>query len=145
MKRLFIVIAIVATATFAACNSQKNNTEMLTGHEWLLDEVVFDGDEFTETPPAGVTIMFADTTNRVSGNGGCNGYFGTYTVTGDDKIKIGPLASTLMACPNMEFEGKYFKWLEAVDKFEAEENSLRLKATSEKATLVYKPVLKAVQ
>ena len=144
MKRLFIATAIVATM-LTACNSKKNNVEMLTAHEWLLDEVVFEGNDFTETPPAGVTIMFADSTDRVSGNGGCNGYFGTYTLGDDHKISMGPLASTLMACPNLEFEGKYFKWLEAVDKFEAEENSLRLKVTADGTTLVYKPVLKAVQ
>lgn len=118
---------------------------MLSANEWVLDEIVYDGNDFTETPPAGVTLVFADSTKRISGKGGCNGFFGTYKLIEGNKIEIGALGSTLMACPELEFEGKYFKLLEAVSEFKVDENSLELRAIDEKATLVYKPVLKVVQ
>jgi heat shock protein HslJ len=49
--------------------------------------------------PPGVapTATFADGT--VSGSTGCNRYNAPYTVDGDS-LEIGPVASTLMACPS---------------------------------------------
>ena len=38
---------------------------------------------------------------RVTGNDGCNNFFGDYTLEGD-RLEFGMLASTRMACPHME-------------------------------------------
>ena len=53
------------------------------------------------------TIEIAED-GMVSGNGGCNGFGGKATMTGD-KISFGPLAATKMACPPaiMDQEGKF--------------------------------------
>lgn len=145
MNRLLIVTAIVTAAVLTACAPKTDNVAMLSAHEWMLDEIVYTDNDFTETPPAGVTVMFADSTKAVSGNGGCNHFHGTYTLSGENKIVINSPAATLRACPNMEFEGKYFKLLGQVDEYKVDENSLELKAGAENATLIYKPVLKAVE
>jgi heat shock protein HslJ len=42
-----------------------------------------------------VTLEFED--GRVAGNGGCNNFFGTYTVDGN-QLTISALGSTMMAC-----------------------------------------------
>lgn len=143
-KRLFVAL-FGAVVVMAGCNSGKSGAENLTAHEWQLYEVVLEGSDFTETPPADVTITFADSTSRVYGNGGCNGYFGTYTLKQNDAISLGQIASTLMACPNLDFEGRYFEWLGAVDRFQATKNELKLMATSKGATLVYKPAFTAAE
>lgn len=44
------------------------------------------------------SIKFDITANRVSGNSGCNNFFGTYTVSGNDHIQFGGMGSTRMAC-----------------------------------------------
>jgi heat shock protein HslJ len=46
---------------------------------------------------AGPTLTADFDGTRISGNGGCNGFSGPYSVTGRT-IDIGPLASTMMAC-----------------------------------------------
>jgi heat shock protein HslJ len=47
---------------------------------------------------AGSTPTAAFDGRQVSGTGGCNRFSGPYVVSGQSKIKIGPLASTMMAC-----------------------------------------------
>jgi heat shock protein HslJ len=53
----------------------------------------------------------------VSGNAGCNSFAGGYTLKGNT-IKIGPLASTLMACPDAEMyaEAQFLAKLQGAQK-----------------------------
>ncbi|KIA99581.1 hypothetical protein OA93_05370 [Flavobacterium sp. KMS] len=44
------------------------------------------------------SIKFDPATKKVSGNSGCNNFFGTYTLKGNDQIQFGNLGSTRMAC-----------------------------------------------
>ncbi len=145
MKRPLIVTAIAASALLAACSPKADNAKMLSAHDWALDEIVYEGNDFTETPPEGVTVIFADSIGRVSGNGGCNRFSGAFKLSGENKIEIGEIISTEMACPDSGFEGRYFKLLNEADQYKVDETSLELKASSEKATLIYKPVLKPVE
>jgi heat shock protein HslJ len=85
-----------------------------------------------------VTSVLADSTitanfgvdGTLSGNGGCNKYNGTYTATGK-QIKIGPLASTRMACANpagiMDQEALYLAALQTASTYKVEGTSLELR------------------
>jgi heat shock protein HslJ len=86
----------------------------LIGSEWLLEDlaggVVMDGIQATLTfPEAG----------KIAGNGSCNRFFGPGEISGNT-IKLGPLASTRMACPAavMNQEMKYLAALQAAERFE---------------------------
>lgn len=59
-------------------------------------------------------VRFADA-GRLEGHGGCNGFFGSYEMTGN-AIEIGPLGSTQMACepPVLEREMALFAALGSV-------------------------------
>lgn len=63
---------------------------------------------------------------RVTGNGSCNNFFGTYTLFEEDGILLSRMGSTMMACPNMVLEGEYLKALESVERFKIEGNKLSL-------------------
>ncbi len=65
--------------------------------------------------PAKVTISG----DRISGNAGCNRISGFYRRTGD-RVRIGPLMSTRMACPPdlMAQEVIVIRMLEGIDRFE---------------------------
>ncbi len=57
---------------------------------------IYTGNAIESTAPDTTpTAEFA--ADRISGDGGCNRFNGPYEVTGD-RIRIGPLASTMMAC-----------------------------------------------
>lgn len=111
-------------ATGATSNSTSENPSLLYDKDWRL--VSMQG-ELVDT--AGMhripAIHFGKSDHRVSGNGGCNGMGGTYTVT-DDKLHFSPLISTKMACPNLAVENKYFKLLDQATRFEVSEGRLEL-------------------
>jgi heat shock protein HslJ len=83
-----------------------------------------------------VTSLLAGTTltaefgkdGNLSGNSGCNTYNGTYTVTGD-QIKIGPLATTRMACPQeiMDQETQYLAALQSAATYRVEGTGMELR------------------
>ncbi|MGE5375849.1 MAG: META domain-containing protein [Bacteroidota bacterium] len=66
----------------------------------------------------------------VSGESGCNTYNGPYTVNGN-QIKIGPLASTMMACSDpagiMDQEQQYLAALGTAATYQVENNVLELR------------------
>lgn len=147
MKRLLIIM-VCALAVFAGCRTKKAVvTDHLFAHEWHLDEIIYDGSDFTLTPPSGVTIIFSDSTDQIAGRGGCNNFFGSYIRTPEQHINIIVAGSTLMMCgeTEMEFEHSYFQLLGAVDTYTATEKELKLHITSEGTTLVYKPEIKAYE
>jgi heat shock protein HslJ len=64
---------------------------------------------------------------KLNGNGGCNSFFGSYTL-GESGIDIGPIGATRMACPEpqMELEAKFFLALQKAEKIESRANRLVL-------------------
>jgi heat shock protein HslJ len=66
----------------------------------------------------------------LSGSSGCNNFSGSYTVDGQ-KIKIGPLASTMMACEDpegvMEQEAQYLAALQMAETYQVEGQVLELR------------------
>lgn len=70
-------------------------------------------------------LRFADDGNA-GGFSGCNSLGGPYTVS-RDSLRIGPLAMTMMACPDgMEVERAYASALDRVVRFERQDATLDL-------------------
>lgn len=55
--------------------------------------------------------------NKVHGSGGCNTFNGSYDLMEGNRITFSKLATTLMACENMETEQEFFKVLEMADNY----------------------------
>ena len=76
-------------------------------------------------PKTPVYVAFSDD-GKVTGFGGCNRFFGGYTVSGNS-IKIGPLASTRKGCPDtLNLEIEFFKALQGAETFEQTDAALVL-------------------
>jgi len=87
----------------------------LDGVEWVLKQFG-SGDKVPEDSE--ITLVFDD--GRVSGHSACNRYMGNVIAKdGGSVIEFGPLAGTMMACPDelMELERRYLKALAGVRKF----------------------------
>ncbi len=54
-------------------------------------------------------VMFLAEENRFAGVGACNRLMGKYETTDKGALRIGPIASTMMACPGMEQEDAFTK------------------------------------
>jgi heat shock protein HslJ len=81
-----------------------------------------DGESAVVSPLSGTTLTATFTEDgKVSGSAGCNQYNGSYTLDGD-AIAVGPLATTMMACPEpvMAQEQAYLAALESAAKVSVE-------------------------
>ena len=84
------------------------------------------GDWKTRTNGVKQTITF-DKNGTAYGDAGCNRFTGGYKVKGD-RITIGPLATTLMACPEpiMAAEATFLTRLNAAVAYQATDKVLRI-------------------
>lgn len=64
--------------------------------------------------------------NRVTGNGGCNGFGGTYEILPGNRIRFSQILSTMMACPNLNDEQELFKVLEKADNYSYHDDTMTL-------------------
>ena len=106
--------------------------------EWVLKQ--FGSGDYAANEPE-ITLVFDD--GRVGGHSGCNRYMGhVNTKDGAGAIGFGPLAGTMMACPQelMELERRYLKALAGVHKFSFLVGQLALTSVDEEgqvSTLVF--------
>jgi heat shock protein HslJ len=93
---------------------------VLEGTNWTLDAFNDGQGAFVNVMDGTQITASFSSENEMSGNGGCNQYNTTYQVDGE-KISIGPIISTQMACSDpegvMEQEGKYLQALGVADTF----------------------------
>lgn len=97
----------------------------LEGTEWRLVDIGGQpspaGADSTRHP--GFTLLAEG--RKVQGSAGCNRMTGTYKLDGE-KLKFGPLATTRMACPDMQTETAFLKALGATTRYEVSGSSLTL-------------------
>ena len=95
-------LALVLAMTSLAAAAQ------LARSEWRPTEI---GN--IEVPAGSQMFVRFDDEGQVVGHGGCNRFFGTYNLTGN-RIEIGALGATRMACPKpvMEHELRFLQALE---------------------------------
>jgi heat shock protein HslJ len=80
----------------------------------------------SDLPAGNQMLVHFDPAGKISGNGGCNQFFGAYAVSGDH-IAIGPLASTRKGCPGLiGIEAAFFATLQAAKSFVQEGGTLTL-------------------
>jgi heat shock protein HslJ len=125
VKKYLLILFVMALA-ISACTAQgAGASQSLTG-EWKLTSY---GPADAQTPAvadveAGLTFNEDGT---ITGNSGCNGLGGNYTVDGD-QIKFDQIISTLMACddPRMVQEDAVKQVLTDTANFKIEGNTLTL-------------------
>jgi heat shock protein HslJ len=88
---------------------------------------------------ANITLQFNSSDKEINGSGGCNHYFGSYTINSRNcELKISGLGATEMACLDaalMQQEQKYFSLLQTAGKIEVKNGELRINCGNE--VLVY--------
>ncbi len=123
MKR--ILVAAAALSLLAACGDSKMNLP-LEGTQWKLTEMDGKADPAFDAEEDTFNFTLDPTRMMVYGVGACNRLFGSYEREGKDELDIDQLASTMMACPNMDLESRFAKLLEEADKFRIDGDVLTL-------------------
>jgi heat shock protein HslJ len=101
------------------------------GTQWKL--IALNGQKIVEenTGPKQVYLMFVEKENRFYGNGGCNSVNGTYMHSKANHIEFSSIASTKMACANMEVEQQFLNMLKKVNNYQLQGDTLILKVNKE--------------
>jgi heat shock protein HslJ len=98
----------------------KQNAEILSGTAWWVEDIAGQG-----VIDASHTTIEFDGAGKITGDAGCNLYFGSVEVT-DTSIKVGQLGSTRKMCPEalMNQETAFFKAIDAVTSWELADTDL---------------------
>jgi heat shock protein HslJ len=139
-SRIIIPSLLFLVFIFLAGCSSTNPPEELTSTRWVLVSYLDKNDNPAPVPPPiTATIMFHKD-GRVSGNAGCNDYFGTYRVDGG-LITIGQLRPTEKYCPSpeelMDFDQQYRSLLTETTRYNIDGDELTLSYYDERKLLVF--------
>ncbi len=146
MKRIITIaaLALVAGALLTGCcqkcrKSREAATRPLQGTVWHM--IQFDGREIN-APDSYELTFFND--GRIAGVGDCNRFFGTYEVlNANGSIKMSPVGSTMMACPDLETESAFLKMFENVHLYQFDGKNLYL-FVDNKIKAIFEPTDKPV-
>ena len=120
---LFCITAIL----FASCASSKKNqaeTMSLYDTKWLLKKI-YTGDNI-ENVQTKAFIRFDMEKNSAGGNGSCNSFGSTASVSGND-VSFKNVFSTKMYCEQVQqIENKFLGALERVTRYEIKDKTLLL-------------------
>ena len=126
MRRAILFFAtILLTALMIGCCDCRKRAKLekpLVGTEWQLvqmmgREVAASGDCYT--------LLLHDNGN-VSGQGDCNRFTATYTVTPKRALTFADFGSTRRFCENFELENRYFDVIESVTHYEMDAENMLL-------------------
>jgi heat shock protein HslJ len=97
----------------------------IEGSTWRLARLPGIEERVLMSSPRGVTVRFE--AGRVDGFSGCNQFMGTYSID-HDRVTFGPLAGSMMACPEpeMALEAAVRTALAGTLRFVVAEDGLRL-------------------
>ena len=144
MSRLpFLLLPLIVFCLFSGCCTipgQGPPCPDIIG-SWILLSYDNGNGNLVPVPPEGrITAVFGND-SRVSGNAGCNDYFGEYRLEGG-LLSIGSLASTEKYCLSpggvMEREQRYLSLLQMSTRFNLDRDELILSYYDQKQLLVFR-------
>ncbi|MXN92464.1 META domain-containing protein [Flavobacterium sp. Sd200] len=139
MKTILSFVTTLVLITFLqSCNSTKavSSLDVLTTKDWELTTIngqPVDASKYN----SGVPVANFSKDNKISGNGGCNRYSGSYNLNEEGGINISQVIATKMFCPG-DGEGEYMKALETANAAMVDKDKLVL-LNGVDEVLVFKP------
>ncbi|MDR2840758.1 MAG: META domain-containing protein [Paludibacter sp.] len=122
MKNLFLYVSVVifTLVFFVEC---KTLTAAITDKQWNLTEVQGSKVTLTSAP----FLVIASEQTRISGNAGCNSFFGNYQMADKGKIAFSGVAMTRKFCVDSianVVENQFSNIFEKVENYKANEKEL---------------------
>ncbi|KYP16400.1 META domain-containing protein [Flavihumibacter sp. CACIAM 22H1] len=109
----------------AGAGSEGQGSEVLYMFRWELKELNGTALDVVKGPQ--FFLLFSPgQVGRVSGKSGCNRLSGSFELLDKQGMKFGALASTKMACPEMELEAAFLKALAEINQWKILDNQLIL-------------------
>lgn len=139
MKRILFYASAAALCIATSCKSTRQATIKDLSGEWNIISVngaSVDVSEYRNQP----FIAFDTVNGRIFGNASCNSMMGQLnTSLPDGKIDLSGIASTRMACPDMNLEQKIFDAMSKVSEYKlTANNDIELRDDNGKTLLILK-------
>jgi heat shock protein HslJ len=112
--------------------------------DWVLTTMATDGGTAIQIPTTQITLTFSKD-GTIAGNGGCNNYFASYTLTGNTTPKgqgliFGPIGSTKMYCQaTSNQETTYLQVLQDTSAYVVDTTQLTLTGTTQNVLIFQRP------
>ncbi len=133
MKNILSISLLICTILFS-CKSQvasqksSNKTETsLIGNKWILTKLNGDLVNLTSDELQQPFIKLTENDNGVGGNGGCNGFGGTYTLSDNQTISFSQMLATMRFCDDHGIEAVFMSNLQKAKTYVLLNNELTLK------------------
>ena len=123
-KTFFPLLALVVLFAFQGCKSFQLPYDKDLKVTQLLGQTV--------PAAAGIGFKFDEAEKKIMGKAGCNSFSAPFTLKGS-KLSFGDGMATKMACPQMEWETKFFGMLKDVKSIKQVGNKLQLLGEGGKA------------
>lgn len=133
MKNILSLSLLICMILFS-CKSQdvtKNASNKagtsLVGTKWVLTKLNGDPVNLTSDELQQPFIKLSENENGVGGNGGCNGFGGSYTLTDNQTISFSQMIATMRYCDDHGIEGVFMGNLQKAKTYDLVNNELTLK------------------
>ena len=127
MKKIFF-FCFVLGVTVSGCKKESPKQPSLLNTNWTLSYIQDTKSNAVTNYPAAqsnkIIIDFTDSSNIVSFKGICNTGTGKYSFSPSGNLKITDLATTKIACPDVEWEGYTVQSLQEAYSYSINGNSL---------------------
>lgn len=119
---------------FMSCGTAKNNVNSLLSGRWNVLEVKGEKMNAEKFP----FIEFDTEAKRLHGNAGCNNFNASYDLDAAkaSALKISKGMSTMMACPDMEAEGKILSSFDQIASVKKGASASQLQLLDENGAVV---------
>ena len=104
------------TGNFAYMYTLSKSNYVIYEKYWKLVELNGKAVPSGNAPGREIHLIFKEN-NRVTGSAGCNTLTGGFSVAGMNRIQISKVATTMMACLNMDLERQFLNVLEQADSY----------------------------
>ncbi len=113
-RYISIILLLATLSSCCGCRGYQKKTERPLHHtQWHLVQLM--GHEvLASDKDLKITFLAED---RMVGNSGCNNIQAKYTIDENRAIEIGPIASTMMMCPNLEQEQEFMNALQSTTHY----------------------------
>ena len=123
MRKIFTVMALaMASVMFAMCAT---NSTIPVESNWAVETIYADGNEISVPEGHSPYLAFLKD-SKISGETGCNRFFGDFTVNGKE-LGFANVGSTRMMCPEMAFENAFMGAISTTAQFTLADDTLVLK------------------
>ena len=101
-KMITLLLIALVSAVFAMCTPKK---EIPVESSWTVDKLYVEGNEISVPEGHNPYLAFLKD-SKISGETGCNRFFGDFSVKGNE-LGFTNVGSTRMMCPEMAFENAF--------------------------------------